>query len=140
MSTRAFRALVLVSLLSQVLWAGVDFVFPALVPPAVAVAIDNEPLPTVMTTGWVMWPLAVWAIALVAAHIGLLFFRRWARSVAFWGTLGGFALFPILGGAYSSGWAGAFQDLAATAWGAALALAYFGPIAQRFTPRPRDDG
>ena len=140
MSTREFRALVLASLFLQVLWAGVDFVFPALVPPAIASAIENEPLPAVMTTGWVIWLLAVWAIALIGATIGLLFFKRWARSVALWGTLGGFALFPILGGAYSSGWAGAFQDAAATTWGAALALAYFGPIAQRFAPCHKDDG
>ena len=140
MSTREFRALVLASLLFQVLAAGVDFVFPTLVPAAIASAIDKEPLPPGLATSWVMWLSAAWAVTLVGATIGLLFFKRWARSVSLWGTVGGFVLFPLLGGAYSSGWAGAFQDAAVTAWGAALALAYFGPIAHHFVPLKRDDG
>lgn len=134
MTPNVFRAIVLAHLLFMTLSAFVDLLFPTLVPPAIASAIATEPLPPALSSGWALWVSGAWALALLGASVGLLFFKRWARTVALWGTLGGFALFPLLGGGYASGWSTALQDAAATTWGVANALAWFGPVAQRFAP------
>ncbi len=130
--TQTFRLLVLGYLLSGIAAGGVDFVFPHLVPAAASQAIDAEAQLKMLEH----WPsLAILIVSLVAhivGAIGLLFFRRWARSLSLWTTGVGFFLYPLVGATVSSGWANALNELSVTLWGAVLALSYFGPLCARF--------
>lgn len=132
MSALSFRLLVLACLLGLTAAGVVDVVFPHLVPAAAAQAIEAEAAFKVLEHWAFVSVLAVWAVACFAGAIGLLFFRRWARSLSLWTTGVGFVLYPLFGATVSSGWANALTESSATLWGAVLALSYFGPLCARF--------
>ena len=132
MTPASFRCLILASLVLLAASAFVDPLFPGLIPPSVSQAVEEAPLPSMVGGWWFPVLVVPWALALLVATIGLLFFRRWARALSLWATLVGFAFYPFLGAQVSSGWASGFGEASATLWGAALATAFFSPLRERF--------
>jgi hypothetical protein len=132
MKTLSFRLFILASLFGATVAGMVDFVFPHLVPVGATQAIEAEAPFQLLEHGWFQAVLALWIGASFCSAIGLLFFQRWARSMALWTTGGGFLLYPLFGPSVSSGWSSAFTEVSAVLWGAAIALAYFSPICSRF--------
>lgn len=136
MSPRVFRFLILSHLVLLGSAGVVDLAFPELVPAAAARALE-EAMPPMTADDWRFAAFAVpWALAFLAGIIGLLFFRRWARSLSLWATVAGLAIYPMFGPSLSSAWAIALAEASATLWGAVLALAFFSPLADRFA-RPQ---
>ncbi|HQU98415.1 MAG TPA: hypothetical protein PLV19_04500 [Nitrosomonas sp.] len=134
MSPTYFRGLVLTSLVLTIAAATIDWLFPSLISQALTDAMQNEP-PTEFIENQPFLALAVflpWLLAAVASTIGLLFFKRWARVVALYSTLIGFAFYPFFGATVSSAFASALSEASFLVWGAVLALAYFSPISERF--------
>lgn len=133
MSVLSFRLLIVAWLLCTAGAGIVDFVFSDLVPVGAIQAIDAEARFSLFEHGWGQSVLALWAVASFCSAIGLLFLRRWARSMALWSTGVGFALLPFLGTSLASGWATALTEGSSTLWGAVVALAYFSPIGSSFS-------
>ena len=139
MSPTFFRCLVVCSLLLILAAAVVDWVFPSLISESLTTAIENEPVPSFLENHPFISLafLLPWLVAFLASTIGLLFFRRWARAVAFYSTLAGFGLYPFFGPELSSALASALTDASSMLWGAILALAYYSPLNERFTNKER---
>ena len=133
MSATAFRCLVIVSIALQLLASCIDAFFPSLIPPELSSATESVTLSTVFESPWFIRFLITFVALLYAANIGLLFFRRWARTLSLWGTVVSFGLLPLLGADISSGLANAIQELSSLLWGAVLAIAFFSPLRERFS-------
>lgn len=134
MSPTYFRGLVITSLVLTAAASVIDWLFPSFISQALADALHNEP-PSEFIETRPFLALAVflpWTLAAVASTIGLLFFKRWARVVALYSTLIGFAFYPFFGATVSSALASALSEASFLLWGAVLALAYFSPISERF--------
>lgn len=79
---------------------------------------------------------AIWVPAVVmtlAAAVGMYFFWRPARALALIGTLLALAALPFHEPTVETGLAIFFNEGASILWGMVLALAYWSPLAQRFT-------
>lgn len=98
-------------------------------------AYANEPEPFLFRNPWlalgVMIPLLV---ASVASLVGLFLFKAWSRTLSIYVTLIGYVLVAFFGPTLSSALEDALWGISDLLWGAALALAYFSPIASRFEP------
>ena len=138
MSASAFRFLVLATIALQLLGSFVDLLFPSLIPASLSSAVDALPLSPAFENPWFVGTTIVVAIAMCAAVVGLLFFKRWARALCLGSTVVSFGLFPVLGPGVYSGLAGAIQELSAVLWGAALATAFFSPLRERFASAQND--
>ena len=139
MSPTAFRSLVVVSILLIVAAGVIDALCPSLISPSVTSAIEKEAATTLIETHPFI-SLAVllpWLVAVLASTVGLLFFKRWARSMALYSTLLGFVFYSFFGPNLSSGVASALTDASSMAWGAVLALAYYSPLSERFAIKNR---
>ena len=73
-----------------------------------------------------------------AANIGLLFFKRWARTLSLWATVVGFGFESLAGASVFSGVAIAIQDLSSVLWGASLAVAFLSPLQEKFASVKND--
>lgn len=134
MTPSHFRALIVISVAAGLAGSLVDLLFPSLVSSSLSTAIENEGPPAFFSESpWLLLLLvAPVLIGGVAGTIGLFFFRRWARTLSVL-TLGlGIAATPFLGPSLYSGLSYALIEIASTAWGAALAMAYFSPISSFF--------
>ncbi|CAN5164197.1 hypothetical protein BH11PSE11_BH11PSE11_17990 [soil metagenome] len=110
-----------------------ELVFPGLIPKSIADAVEGQPIPAIFDHLWLAAAIFLpWAIVSLAGIAGLLFFKRWARSVCLWTTALGFCLYPLLGTQVSSGLAAGLSEVSFTLWGAVLALAYCSPLSERF--------
>ncbi|GAA5233452.1 hypothetical protein FOZ76_08845 [Verticiella sediminum] len=74
--------------------------------------------------------------ALIGAYgamlLGLFTFQRWGRSLALACTAISLVIVTITATPAVTGWQALAYFVATTSWGAALALAYVGPVAERF--------
>ena len=136
MTSAYFRALILVSVVAGLAGGFVDFLCPSLVSAALSAAVESEPPPVLLVENpWVS--LAILGpvfIAGVVSTVGLLFLRRWARTLSLVVLGAGFAVTPFIGSTLSSGLSYALTEFAATTWGAVLAVAYFSSLSERFLP------
>lgn len=140
MTAAGFRWLVVAAWLLAVAGASLDALCPALLPEGMRLAWEAwEEAP--------LWlPDAPWALALLAGALGALLllglaacvamcrFRAWGRSASLWITVLALPLGVWAGPGVQSGWSTALLDAAAMLWGAALAAAYWSPLARRFAP------
>ena len=132
MTDRGFRTLVLLHLIAVLASAIVGVAFPELLPESLTGAYQAAEAESILERDW-GWLLVVpLALAALASYVGLLMFRQWGRSLALLTTVAGFALAPVSGPVVASWLESGLYDLSNTAWGAVLALAYFGPISARF--------
>ncbi len=104
---------------------------------ALLAAYEEEPPTWLISTVWVMLPLAIgllfaWLIGLV----GLFFFKNWARSLSMWVTLLGLASHPFIGPSLYSALESTFLEASALIWGAILALSYYSGVSVRFEKQP----
>jgi hypothetical protein len=134
----AFRCLVVASIGLQVCAGVVDFLLPGLVPMALARAAEAEPLHPVFDHWWFTGLLICWAAVVVTSAAGLLFFKRWGRTLSLWSTAVGFAFYSVMGTGAYSGLSSAFTEASSLLWGAALAVAFFSPLQERFIPITND--
>lgn len=134
MSPTLFRGFVLASILLMIAAGEVDVLFPSLVPKPFADALEGQPLPDFLENHRYLSAaiLIPWVIAAWAGTVGLLFFKRWARTLSVYTTFIGFALYPFLGSTVSSGLGFAMSEVSSVFWGAVLALSYNSPIGERF--------
>jgi len=134
MSPTAFRALIVCSVVAGLAGSALDALVPDLLAAELSAAINNQPPPRFVEDHpfAVFVPVAALALASIAGAIGLLFYKRWARSLSLWATLGLLAMLPFFGSTAASGWTEALMELSSMTWGAVLALAYFSPLAARF--------
>lgn len=136
MSPTTFRGFVLFSVLLEIGAATVDLLIPGLTSNSLSQALENEPLPGVFNNLWLSFLLFVpWVVITLVGIVGLLFFKGWARSLSFYSTVLGLGLYPFLGPTLTSGWSSALSEASFMTWGAVLALAYYSPLAKRFTVR-----
>lgn len=134
MSTTAFRCLILASFAMQLCAAFVDALFPSLISPALLRAVEAERLPSALEHSWVIALLAALAITLLVAEVGLLFFKRWARTASLWGTFLSLPMYSAFGTTVESSVSGALAEASSVLWGAVLAIAFFSPLRMRFVP------
>ena len=135
-AARFFRALVLVSVLIGLASAAVDWLWPALLPLEWQRLWDEAPPPW-MPENETLWivigvVLGAYVLALPVATVGMCLFKPWGRSLSLWGTVLAAPVMVWLGPTMASGLASAMLELSSMLWGAALALAYFSPLAARF--------
>ena len=137
MTAASFRVLVVASIALELLGAVIDLLLPSLIPQSITSAVDGLPLSSAFENYWFIGFVLVYALAMLVASVGLIFFRRWARAICFWGSLAGFALYPLVGPMVYSGLSLAMQDLSSIMWGAVLAIAFFSPLRKQFSPGRR---
>lgn len=136
MTPNTFRALIVLYILLSIAAALTDILVPGLIPVSIAQAVENEPLPTLFGNPWIEGAVFIpIAIIIILSTIGLFFFKRWARSLAFYSTVFLFALNPLFGVTVTSGWASALYEASLIIWGAILALAYYSPVLERFAEK-----
>lgn len=139
MTPMTFRSLVASSVLLMIAAGFVDWLFPSFVPQSLTLALEKESGLSLLEK-YPFIALAIflpWLIAVLASTIGLFFFKHWARAWALYSTLIGFALYPFLGPSVCSALASALTEASSLAWGAALAVAYYSPLCDRFIPNQR---
>ncbi len=132
MPPRLFQMLVLGSMLTTFISITIDYMLPQLIPASLTQAEEAISEPAILQNWWGIAVILLWPFCYLGSMIGMLFFRKWARSMAFWTTLVSFLILPFLSVTVSSGLGAALDSAASTMCGAALALAYFGPIRGRF--------
>ncbi|WP_310446982.1 hypothetical protein [Thiobacillus sp.] len=139
MSPFAFRSLVVCSVLLIVAEGIVDWSCPSLIPQSVTAALEKESATSFLEIHPYV-SLAVllpWLIAVLVSTVGLLFFKRWARSMALYSTVLGLAVYFFFGSSLSSAIGSALTDASSMVWGAVLALAYYSPLSERFATQDR---
>ena len=130
-----FRFLVMISIVTAVLGASMDFLVPSLIPAVFgaaseAYAAGKEPM---MSHVFLLGGLAlVLLISAVVGTIGLLLFKSWGRQLSLWLSVLATLCYPFFGPVVCSGWATMLTETSMMLWGAALAMAYFAEIKVRF--------
>ena len=128
-----FRTLVVASLLLPVVAGALDAAAPALIPEAVRDAHT-------VLTAWRPFPkdwrfflaAGLYEIAVLAAFVGLLLLRNWARVLAVVVTAATLVQSVLLGPFVYSGVAFALSYLAKVCWGGTLAMAFWSDLRARF--------
>jgi hypothetical protein len=138
MSPFAFRCLVAASIALHVCAGSVDLFLPSLIPMALARAAEAEPIHPVFDRWWFTSLLVCWLAVVIAGAGGLVLFKRWARTLSLWSTVLGLAFYSVMGTGAYSGLSSAFTEAASLLWGAALAIALFSPLRERFTSITND--
>src|SRR5512145_762423 len=124
MSPTLFRSLIVSSVLLAIAAGLLDQYFPPMISQPLAAALEREPASGLLETHPIL-SFAIflpWLAAFLASTIGLLFFKCWARSTAFYSTLIGLAIYFFFGPELSSAFASALNDVSSMTWGAVLAL------------------
>ena len=132
MSTAVFRLFVVLSFLLPVVAMGIDALFPTLISRGLTEAVQAEPIPPFLESWWFIVVTVVLVAAALAGSIGMLLFKRWARSLSLWSTVFVLAYLPFIGSIVESGLAASLYEASSMLWGAALAAAYFSTLRQRF--------
>lgn len=132
---KIFRLFLAASIVLAVMGAFFDTLVPDIIPRAIDDAYI-EHVATDRSQSWLALAGVVsvgWAMAGIAAVVGLLRLKRWSRRLAFWVTVTGLALMPILFGvSVVSGWSYMLGELSTSLWAAALAMAYFSELKTHF--------
>ena len=115
-----------------------DFVFPTLVPSSLSQAVEAEALASHWENWWFIALALTWVVTFLVAMVGLMFFRRWARTVSLWSTVLGFVFYSSTGVTVTSGPAGALMEASSVLWGVILAIAFFSPLQERFVSASND--
>ncbi|MFY8135214.1 MAG: hypothetical protein ACOVKS_09440 [Aquimonas sp.] len=131
MSIKSFRVLLMLHLLALVASVGVDFL-PGAIPEALEQAYYELPQPVLMGQAVLLLMAIPLLMAWLAGVVGLLLMKRWGRGLSLYLTLFGLLIYPVTGPSLASGWSSGLSELAALSWGAALACAYFSPVAEAF--------
>lgn len=132
-SLRIFRLLLLLSVVAGLIGGGLDFVLPSLIPEALSSAVvASEPETSSLQLAAIILGGLVLLFFWLLACYGLYSFRSWAPRLALGVSVISLAVYPLLGVSVVSGWAMVFADMANTAWGAVLALAYLSPLKEAF--------
>lgn len=133
MKPSIFRYLIALSVSAGLAVCIVEVVFPLDIPPAALDALfeHEASVPFALQAVSVVLDLVV-LVGLLVSVVGLLLFRRWARTLAFATTLASMATLPLIGVTVQSGWESPLLELSAVSWGAVLACAYWSPLAVRF--------
>ncbi len=132
MSTTVFRLFVILSLLLPLVAMGVDALFPTLISRTLTEAVQAEPLSLFFERWWFIVVVVVLVAAALAGSVGMLLFKRWARSVSLWSTAFLLLCLPFMGSIVESGMAASLYEASSMLWGAALAAAYFTTLRHRF--------
>jgi uncharacterized membrane protein (DUF2068 family) len=137
MTDRAFRQLLLASLAMSLLGAGVDLLFPSLVPEEFqrAQQIHDSALSSARLTIVTAAGITAFLVYVVVIY-GLYRFRRWSPTLAVVCTAMAIPIWPVGGATAQSGIATSLSWLSEYLWGAVLALIYVSPLRARF----RSDG
>jgi hypothetical protein len=134
LSRQTFRYLMLASLLLSIMAAGLDLVFPELIPASVRDADEAEMENVAIARLFVIAGASLTAaIAALAAFVGLFLFKPWARGLNVLLCASTLLLWPLLGHSISSGWAQALGEVSLLIWGAVTAMSYLPPIAEAFS-------
>lgn len=132
MSIKAFRVLLVAHLVALLASGGVDFI-PGAIPAALEQAYLDLPQPIIVGHVVLLVLALPLLVAWLAGIVGLFLMKRWARGLSLYLTLLGLLMYPVLGPSIASGWNSALSELSALLWGAALACAYFSPLAEAFS-------
>ncbi len=134
---KLFRALIFVSIGLMAASVGAILLEPEL-PEEVSRYFHEEaagPLFALFDTESVAGPLTLAIVFLgawLAALVGMLNYRHWARTVFIVTTILGYALLPLSGSTYATPLQGTLDALFYTVDGALLALLFVEPIRDRF--------
>lgn len=130
-----FRVLIVASFAAAVLGALVDVIVPNLLPKGLEDAYDAYVDRDLEWTSMLIAGAAslVVFVGAIAATVGLLLLRRWARRLALLMTVLAMPIYPLLGPTIYSGWASMLVESSMVMWGAALAMAYYSELAVYFT-------
>jgi len=133
MTKACFRILIICYVVSLVATAVDTQYFPAQVSAELAAVYATDALPPFVDNPAIFLTFAVVSlIVIIVPPVALFFFRKWGRGLAGFATIIMLAMLPFLGPSLSSGIGMALMQLAATLWGAILALAYFSPLNSDF--------
>ena len=134
MNKRNFRIVLAASIVAGLCSAFVDDLIPDLLPSAFKLAQEAAKPDFFNMSGIVGIAGSVVAFALlVCAYVGLFRFRSWAPRLAVISTAVSIACGVLIGASAQLGLATALNDISSLLLGVALALAYFSPIAARFS-------
>lgn len=131
MSIKSFRLLLVLHLLALVASVGVEFL-PGMIPEALEHAYYELPQPVLVGHAVLLLMAIPLLLAWLAGVVGLFLTKRWGRGLSLYLTLLGLLIYPVTGPSIASGWSSGLSELAALSWGAALACAYFSPVAEAF--------
>jgi hypothetical protein len=132
MSTAVFRLFVVLSFVLPLVAMGVDALFPTLVSRALTEAVQSEAVPPFLESGLFIALNVALVTAALAGSLGMLLFKRWARSLSLWSTVVLLLYLPFIGSIVESGLAASLYEASSMLWGAALAAAYFSALRERF--------
>ena len=132
MSTAVFRLFVVLSFLLPVVAMGVDVLFPTLISRALTEAVQAEAVPLFLDSWWFIVVTIALVAAALAGSVGMLLFKRWARSLSLWSTAFVLVYLPFIGTIVESGLAASLYEASSMLWGAALAAAYLSTLRHRF--------
>lgn len=133
MTPRNFRILVVLSVLLPLAASGIDLLWGGGVPEILQQAQHAMELEADESAVLLQAAVALALLVVVlAAAWGMFLLRRWGRLLALASCALAFMAWPFFGYGVYSGWAFAFMELGSTAWGAAIALAFFSPVAAEF--------
>ena len=140
MSPTVFRSLIGLSIATGALAGAVDLVYPSLIPEGavLAIAAEEAKVPMSLVATCVGLGLVV-LLSLFTSTVGMLIFKSWGRSLAAATTIASLPFWPLLGVTVQSGWASALLEVSAMSWGAALACAYWSPLATQFRKQGAND-
>jgi len=127
-----FRMLILASVVTGVLGAFVDVMFPTLIPASLASAFEALPPPQMFAIIGAGLLLLVTFGGFVTAMVGLYTFQPWSRGLAITMTLLSLLSYPLLGVEIQSGWAKLLLECSSMLWGAVIAMSYVSSVSHRF--------
>lgn len=127
-----FRGLIVLSVVTGVVGAFTDVMFPALIPKSLSVAFEALPPPGLYAIVGASVLLLITFGGFVTATVGLYMFQPWSRGLAIVMTLLSLLAYPLLGVSIQSGWAQLLLESSSMLWGAVLAMSYVSSISQRF--------
>ena len=133
MTKRAFRGLVLVSLALLFLGVVVELVSESSLPEPLRSYVQAEGEKELQPSDWLILAAVLVALPLlIAATLGLCFFKNWARWAYLVVCVVFVAFSPLLGPVVQPAWSAAFEDCSTILTGVILALSFFSPISAYF--------
>ncbi len=132
MSTALFRLFVVLSFLLPVVAIGVNALFPTLISQGLTEAVQAGAVSPFLESWWSTGVNVILVSAALAGSVGMLLFKRWARSLSLWSTAFVLLYLPFVGSIVESGVAASLYEMSSMLWGAALGAAYFSTLRHRF--------